>query len=451
MEAAGLLEVTLHESGRHGLLLIDAPDFDSIEADNRALARRLLETADLVIYVTTDTRYADDVPWAVLRRARERGVPLLFVMNRLPRDQVDRDLVIQDFRRLLTADGVGGLGLGDRLEIVGIAKEELDETVDGLDPNAAAPITSALDHLAADDEERRNLARDALDRALSGLRGPIDEMAAEIDREAESASQLLSKRGAAYDRHAAIINDRIDRGTFLRSEVLREWHDYVGANRVARVISEGVGKIAAVIRSAFNPGPAAPDRAVQDSAFSDLVALVVSQADEAAAETASSWASSPYGVAALERDPLLWGVSDGLAGNLDRALDVWAAGISGEIAEMGENLRGFAKVASLGVNVVGTGAILAVFIHTGGLTGAEAGIAAVTALVNQSLLEAIFGEGNVQRFVDSAREKLDLIVTGALADDADRFEPALGISPDSAPVAERLRQIGLELGLQDPA
>jgi hypothetical protein len=118
---------------------------------------------------------------------------------------------------------------------------------------------------------------------------------------------------------------------------------------------------------------------------------------------------------------------------------------------MGENLRGFAKVASLGVNVVGTGAILAVFIHTGGLTGAEAGIAAVTALVNQSLLEAIFGEGNVQRFVDSAREKLDLIVTGALADDADRFEPALGISPDSAPVAERLRQIGLELGLQDPA
>ena len=51
--------------------------------------------------------------------------------------------------------------------------------------------------------------------------------------------------------------------------------------------------------------------------------------------------------------------------------------------------------------------MLAVFIHTGGLTGAEVGITAATAVVNQKLLEALFGEANVAAFVFRAREDLD--------------------------------------------
>lgn len=451
MQADDQVEVSQHEGGRAGLLLVDAPDFDSIEADNRSLARRLLEAADLVIYVTTDTRYADDVPWEVLERARERGVPLLVVINRLPNTEAERTLVLDDFRRLLAIRGMVELGLGGHIEVVGIGKNEIDETLAGLDRNAVAPIAAALDRLAVNDEERRALAREALTRAVVGLADPVGKMADEISQEAKSASELLAKRDAAYTRHHEIVDDRIDRGTFLRSEVLREWHDFVGANRVARVISEGVGKLAAVIRSAFNPGPAAPTREVQDSAFSDLVALVVSQADEAASETSSSWASNPYGAAALESDPSLWGVSQTLAGRLDGELEAWAGAISSEIAEMGEDLRGFAKVASLGVNVVGTGAILAVFVHTGGLTGAEAGIAAVTAVVNQTLLEAIFGEGNVAKFVDSAREKLDVIIARVLAEESDRFDAVLSVSPGSAPIAERMREIVTELNLQAPA
>jgi hypothetical protein len=136
---------------------------------------------------------------------------------------------------------------------------------------------------------------------------------------------------------------------------------------------------------------------------------------------------------------------------LDNALEEWAGAISGEIAEMGEDLRGFAKVASLGVNVVGTGAILAVFIHTGGLTGAEAGIAAVTAVVNQTLLEAIFGEGNVAKFIDRAREKLDVVISDVLEDESKRFQDGLAVSPSSAPTAQRLRQIGTELGSRKSA
>lgn len=60
-------------------------------------------------------------------------------------------------------------------------------------------------------------------------------------------------------------------------------------------------------------------------------------------------------------------------------------------------------MASIGLNVLGTSAILAVFVRTGGLTGAELGIGAATALLNQKLLAAIFSEGNASGFVDRAR------------------------------------------------
>ena len=80
-------------------------------------------------------------------------------------------------------------------------------------------------------------------------------------------------------------------------------------------------------------------------------------------------------------------------------LEAWAAGIGDEIRALGEQRKGWAQVASIGVNAVGTSAILAVFVHTGGLTGAEVGITAATAVVNQKLLEAIFGEANVAAFV----------------------------------------------------
>ena len=56
-----------------GLAVVDAPDIDSLEHANRALADQLVEAADLCCFVTTATRYADRVPWAVLARVRSAG------------------------------------------------------------------------------------------------------------------------------------------------------------------------------------------------------------------------------------------------------------------------------------------------------------------------------------------------------------------------------------------
>src|SRR3954447_7641988 len=92
-----------------GLAVVDAPDIDSLEHENRVLADRLVEAADLCCFVTTATRYADRVPWAVLTRVEERGLPLLVVVNRMPPDPADRAAVISDVRRLVADAGLNGL------------------------------------------------------------------------------------------------------------------------------------------------------------------------------------------------------------------------------------------------------------------------------------------------------------------------------------------------------
>ena len=56
-----------------GLAFLDAPDIDSVVDANRALAAQLLAAADLWLFVTTAARYADAVPWELLRTARAAG------------------------------------------------------------------------------------------------------------------------------------------------------------------------------------------------------------------------------------------------------------------------------------------------------------------------------------------------------------------------------------------
>lgn len=445
LSAAGSLTVIRDSSAHPGMILIDSPDFDSIDDSNRALARRLLEAADLVIFVTTDTRYADDVPWSILRRALERGVPMLTLINRLPKNDQDRIAILKDFRRLLADGGISDLDQSGGVQVVGVEKDALEPDIDALDRSSVTPVIEVLDGLRGDAEGRKELIRQSLERAIEGLGHPVEEIAGELDLEARAATFLLAQRDRIFSQQLKEISNRIDRGTFLRSEILREWQDFVGANRVSRVISEGIGKLAATIRSAFNPGPAAPAREIKESAFEDLVALLISEASGAAANTAAQWAKDGYGFKALESDPSLWGASPDLGRRAQMMLERWGETITAEVRELGENRRGVARIASLGINVVGTGAILAVFVQTGGLTGAEAGIAAVTAVVNQTLLEAIFGEGNVSRFVDKARARLDAAIADLFETESKRWDQALEVTPEAERLSFELRAVLEEL------
>ena len=429
LAARGGLELVEDRGVSPGLVLVDAPDFDSVELGNRALAVELLEAADLVIFVTTASRYADQVPWTILERARQRGVPLLAVLNRLPAELDDADAVSADYAGMLRQGHLAEAGAFGELEVVPVAEGALEPGRDALAADAVAPIRTALDRLTADEVTRRALARRSLAAALEGLPASVEEVAREVGEERAAATDLLAVADRSYRERRRALADELSRGAFLRAEVLRQWQEFVGAGQVARILAQGVGRVVASVRSLFRPGPPAPAIEVREAAFSDLVALAVQHADAAARRTATAWVEDRYGAAALAERAELWGASRGLDDRLVRDLEAWAAGIGDEIRILGEQRKGWAQVASIGVNAVGTSAILAVFVHTGGLTGAEVGITAATAVVNQKLLEAIFGEANVAAFVSRARDALGAILDAAFEDERGRYPASLGDLP----------------------
>jgi energy-coupling factor transporter ATP-binding protein EcfA2 len=433
------LEVRTDSSIARGLVIVDAPDFDSVERSNRDLAVELMEAADLVIFVTTVTRYADQVPWDILARARQRRMPLMAVINRMPTDPAEAAAVMADYRALIERGELDHQGAFGDLEVVSVPEGAVDPSIDGLRREAVGPILRSIDRLRQGLEERRLLARRSLESALAGLPEAVEKIAAEVEREQEAAASLRKELDRSYTAARNELKRELESGSFLRTEVLRQWLDFVNAGPLTRFLSEGVGRIAASIRNVLRPAPPVATPEVREVAFADLVASVVRHADTAAARTASIWTDDPHGAAAVAGDGDLWGASTELSESLTGQLGQWMERIGDEIRTIGAERKGRAQVASIGLNVLGTSAILAVFVHTGGLTGAELGIGAATAVLNQKLLEAIFGEGNVAAFVARARAWLDEIVNSVFEVEKQRFLLALGPMALSTDLAAELR------------
>jgi hypothetical protein len=89
------------------------------------------------------------------------------------------------------------------------------------------------------------------------------------------------------------------------------------------------------------------------------------------------------------------------------------------------NKLAVARALTLGVNGVGVAVMIGVFSQTGGLTGAEAGVAAGTAAVSQTLLTAVFGENAVRDLVRHARDDLRLRLAGIFEVERARFDALL--------------------------
>ena len=123
-----------------GLAILDAPDVDSVEAANRALAAQLLDAADMWLFVTSAARYADAVPWDFLQTAVERGVSIAVVCDRIPPGAMS--VVPADLGRMMTEKGLADAPL--------FAVPETVVDGEGLLPDSAvAPIRSFLASLAA--------------------------------------------------------------------------------------------------------------------------------------------------------------------------------------------------------------------------------------------------------------------------------------------------------------
>lgn len=403
------------EGARPGVVIVDAPDVDSVEHDNRALADTLLELADLCVFVTTATRYADRVPWDVLARAEQRRIPLVVVVNRLPPGE-DATAVLADVDRLLGRTTLGAL------DVLAVPEGGLNATGRSLDRTAVEPLLARIVELSRDRVKRRAMAERALAGAVAGLSPLAGAIAEDLEHEAVAADALRRVLAVDYADETVRLRERLTGGTVLREEVIRHWHSFVGADQITRLFSTGIGKVRGTIMATIRGTPAAPVAVVQQGAADDVAALVVAHAAEASRRTAAHWAADARGAEVIASDPELWTASPDLAARTRTVVDEWVRSIAADVAIIGADKKGVARAASLGVNAGAVTIMLATFAHTGGITGAEVGIAAATAFLNQKLLNALFGEAAVQEMIDRARERLTRAIEALMDGERARFE-----------------------------
>ena len=433
----GRPEVELRASVRvpEGVGVLDAPDLDSVVDENRALARQLLDAADVWIFVTTAARYADAVPWQVLAQARARDVTVAVVLNRVPPGAMEA--VSQDLHRLMGEAGLGGA------ELVGIAEQPLEG---GLLPAAAvAGLRRWLDLLGSDSLRRADVAH----RALTGAVREVCRSAAAVEealgRHDEALRDAQSALDQPVDAGVESLRESTADGTVLRGEVLARWQEVVGAADFTRRLGSGVSWLRDRIVAAVRGRPA-PVRPVEDAIQAGLAALVRDELQSVRDAAEDAWRAAPTTAALVPAaEPLDAATLDARALDLTRA---WQGELLALVREQGSSRRTSARLLAVGVNVTGVALMIVIFASTGGITGAEVGVAGATAAVAQRLLEAVFGDQAVRSMSQRARE---MLLDRARAEFQDVVEPLRRTLPepsDRDDLARRRAQVETDWGIR---
>jgi hypothetical protein len=424
---ARTLQIVPEPTMPRGLAILDAPDVDSVVAENRALAAQLLGAADLWLFVTTAARYADAVPWDYLRSAAERHAVVAVVLDRVPPAAMDE--VPAHLGQMMGQRGLG------RSPLFAVPETEVDAS--GLLPDAAvAPIRDWLGGLAADAVSRNEVVLQTLAGAIGALRADAPVVAGAVEEQAVSLETLRADAEKSFAEAVRSIAVQTADGTLLRGEVLARWHDFVGTGEFFRAVEQKIGWLRDRLVAAVRGEPRqALD--VKVAVESGLEVLIREEGEAAARRVESAWQAHPAGrqVLALAEGDDLARASRDYPVAAARAIRDWQGDVLDLVSREGADKKSAARFWALGVNGVGVALMILVFSQTGGLIGAEIGVAGGTAVLAQRVLEAIFGEDAVRRLAKRAKTDLDDRVQALLATELSRYLAvldAVDVRPEQA-------------------
>lgn len=152
------------------VVLVDTPDIDSTSTEHRAIAEALIDNADVVVFVTSTLRYADLVPWEVLRRAVSRGAPVINVLNRYTSSSAGAHV---DFKRRLAAEGLGS-------DVVRVPEHRLKTDAHSVPSLAVRELARSLVDVARD---RDRYQQEVLNRVLASTLAQSEELVASVDED----------------------------------------------------------------------------------------------------------------------------------------------------------------------------------------------------------------------------------------------------------------------------
>ncbi|MET8092341.1 GTPase [Micromonospora sp. NPDC005220] len=296
------------ETALHGLILLDLPDFDSVQRSHRLEVDRLLGLVDQVVWVVDPQKYADrvihDSYLREFHRHRDVTVVVLNQADRLPPAEVPR--VLDDLRRLLDTDGLTGVPL-------------LATTA--IDPAGMVGLRDALERTVAERQA-----------ALRRLAGDVDTVVAGLDELVGSARPA----GGPDDAAVAGLNRALANAAgvpAVSEAVERAYRHRAGASTGWPVVRGWRRLRPDPLRRLHLPGPAGADAdpseslvaatSVPDATVAQRSALglaIRAVADRAANGLPAAW---PTAVTSAARSRL-----DDMPDALDRAIACTDLGLS---------------------------------------------------------------------------------------------------------------------------
>ncbi|MFC4534049.1 dynamin family protein [Sphaerisporangium dianthi] len=423
---SGLDSLVLSSSERlpPGLALLDTPDIDSVVETHHEVAQRMLDAADLWVFVTTATRYADAPAWNLLRLAKERGARMAIVLSRVP--PKSRDVIDKHFARMLQEYGLGEV---DRFVI-----NEATVTAGRLPEAEVAELRMWLTELSVDDQRRDQAVRATLDGVLNSFRSRVPALARHMEAQVAFRAELRTDVDAAYMGALAEIDDAMSNGSLLRGEVLARWQDFAGSGDLIKSLHlRRPGRLAA--KSAQH----APARlhAFRAALRSGLEAVIVSSGQRAAEEVVARWRQRDGAGERLAAAPSLGRPSDEFARRVGRTIGAWQEHVVGLVRAGGVTKRSVAKLVAFDEE-----ALSMVFMM--GLLGyGSSEVAAVsgTGTLPERLLRGVLGAEALRSIGTKARSDLRARISVLFDEETFRYVQVLdeaGI-PDEA-AAKRLYQ-----------
>ena len=322
----------------------------------------LLALADLSIFVTSATRYADSETWGLLDKVRNRGLPVLFVINRVPRDAASSQAVVEDYASKLAAAGF--LSNADPGQLFVVFEHRIDVSTDGLPPGSVAGLRTELLELG-DPSFRDRLTGTADASLFRSLGGQGREIAALARDEAAYGRELLAMAERAYNAQLAAIGSDLEHGRF--ASLVGESDPGALAETLARHI--GIG----------------------------------------AQETATAWSADPVGRPLIEGSGgELWHASTDAHLAAAAAVDRWVDSLGELAAERSRRRRMFGFVR-----------------RRVAATLREAALAGASAELDPKLLKR-FGQQGAIAVVRASRSALLESMGQAFQEDASRFRARVG-------------------------
>lgn len=266
--------------GAGPLILLDLPDFDSVEASNRAIAERLAGQVDVLVWVSDPEKYADSVIHdQFIRPHANHSAVTLAVLNKSDLlNERDIDTVAGSYAGLLRDDGLSNVQVVPTSTLTGAGIEDLRAAI----AKVAKAHTAQTARIEAD---IRSVAEGYA--GAKGAGGVTKHAKRDMDAvlaQAAGADRIAQTTAAAYrkrlrERTGWLLTSWITRfkPDPLRRLGLREASDEIGVHR------SSMPELDAASKAVANRGVRDYAAAVSDGLPHEWSAAVADRAEEVSA------------------------------------------------------------------------------------------------------------------------------------------------------------------------